>query len=72
MFKANLKKVTGTMVNIFVQHLTREANDKIHAERKRKRDERDPKRDQCKNERDEVEVGKLDNVLHGLLFMILM
>ena len=48
MFKANLKKVTGTMVNIFVQNLTREANDKIHAERKRKRDERDPKRDQCK------------------------
>ena len=48
MFKANLKKVTGTMVNIFVQNLTREGNDKIHAERKRKRDERDPKRDQCK------------------------
>ena len=48
MFKANLKKVTGTMVNIFVQNLTREANDNIHAERNRKRDERDPKRDQCK------------------------
>ena len=48
MFKANLKKVTGTMFNIFAQSLTQEANDKIHAERKRKRDERDPKRDQCK------------------------
>ena len=48
MFKANLKKVTGTMVNIFVQHLTREANDKIHAERKRKKDLGYLKRDQCK------------------------
>ena len=72
MFKANLKKVTGTMVNIFVQDLTREANDKIHEERRHKRDERDPKRGQCKNEREEVQVGKLENVLHGLLFMILM
>ena len=48
MFKANLKKVTGTMFNIFAQSLTQEANDKIHAERKRKRGERDPIRDQCK------------------------
>ena len=48
MFKANLKKVTGTMFNIFLQNLTQEANDKIYAERKRKRDEGDPKRDQYK------------------------
>ena len=48
MFKANLKKVTGTMFNVFAQILTQEANDKIHAESKRKKDQGDPKRDQCK------------------------
>ena len=48
MFEANLKKVTGAMFNIFAQNLTQEANDKIHAERKRKKDEGDPKRDPCK------------------------
>ena len=48
MFEANLKKVTGAMFNIFAQNLTQEANDKIHAERKRKKDEGDPKRDQYK------------------------
>ena len=51
MYEANLKKVTGTMFNIFTQNLTQEANDKIYAERKRKRDEGDPKRDQCKMRR---------------------
>ena len=48
MFEANLKKVTGAMFNIFAQNLTQEANDKIHAERKHKKDECDSKRDQCK------------------------
>ena len=48
MYEANLKKVTGTMFNIFAQNLTQEANDKIHVERKRKKDEGDAKRDQCK------------------------
>ena len=48
MFEAYLKKVTGAMFNIFAQNLTQEANDKIHAECKRKKDEIDPKRDQCK------------------------
>ena len=47
MFKANLKKVTGTMFNIFAQSLTQEANDKIHTERKRIKDEGDFKREQC-------------------------
>ena len=47
MFEANFKKVTGTMFNIFAQNLTQEANEKIHAERKRNKDEGDPKRDQC-------------------------
>ena len=47
MFKANLKKVTGTMFNIFAQNWTQEANNKIYTERKRKKDEGDPKRDQC-------------------------
>ena len=48
MFEAYLKKVTGAMFNIFAQNLTQEANDKIHAESKRKKDQGDPKRDQCK------------------------
>ena len=47
MFDANLKKATGTMFNVFAQILTQEANDKIHAERKHKKDEGDRKRDQC-------------------------
>ena len=46
MFETNLKK--GYRNNVFAQNLTQEANDKIHAERKRKKDEGDPKRDQCK------------------------
>ena len=65
MFEANLKKVTGAMFNIFAQSLTQEANDKIHAERKRKKDLGDPKRDQCKMR--EVQVGKLGNVLQDLI-----
>ena len=36
------------MLNVFAQILTQEANDKIHAESKRKKDQGDPKRDQCK------------------------
>ena len=44
MFETNLKK--GYRNNVFAQNLT--ANDKIHAERKRKKGEGDPKRDQCK------------------------
>ena len=48
MFEANLKKVTGAMFNIFAQNLTQETKDKIHAERKRKKDQGDPKRDQWK------------------------
>ena len=47
MFEANLKKVTGAIFNIFAQNLTQEANDKIHGERKCKKDEGDPKRDLC-------------------------
>ena len=47
MFEANLKKVTGTMFNLFAQNIVRKANDKIHAERKCKKDEGDPKRDLC-------------------------
>ena len=39
MLEANQKKVTGTMFNIFAQNLTQEANDKIHTERKRIKDE---------------------------------
>ena len=35
------------MFNIFAQNLTQEANYKIHAECERKKDEGDPKRDQC-------------------------
>ena len=46
MLETNLKK--GYRNNVFAQNLTQEANDKIHAERKRKKDEGDPKRDQCK------------------------
>ena len=49
-FKSSLKKVTGTMFNIFAQNIIRETNDKIHAERKRsqKKSEEVQKRDQCK------------------------
>ena len=36
------------MFNIFAQNMVREANDKIHADSKRKKDEGDPQRDQCK------------------------
>ena len=36
------------MFNVFAQILTQEANDKTHAESKPKKDQRDPKRDQCK------------------------
>ena len=45
MFKANLKRVSGTMFNVFAKI---DPRIKKHAERKRERDERDPKRDQCK------------------------
>ena len=46
MFETNLKK--GYRNNVFAQNLTQEANDKIHAERKCKKDEGDPKRDPCR------------------------
>ena len=65
MYEANLKKGTGKMFKISAQNLTQEPNDKIHAERKRKKDEGDPKRDHCKM-REEVQVGKLENVLYDL------
>ena len=46
MSETNLKK--GYRNNVFARNLTQEANDKIHAERKHKKDKGDPKRDQYK------------------------
>ena len=43
-FKENIKRVVGTMFNIFALNITREMNDKIHADRKRKNNEEDPQK----------------------------
>ena len=47
-FKTNLRKVIGTLFNIFAKNMVTECNNKIHADRKRNKDKtNDMKRDQC-------------------------
>ena len=46
-FKTNIKKVIGTMFNIFALNMIRECNNSIHADRKRNNNRDDQKRDQC-------------------------